>query len=137
MGGTRNIRVAELLKQRLSGILLRQFSDEIGFTTITDVVVSPDLRDAAVYYSVLGSEEEKKRTALVLARAVGFINSDIGKHMHIKFTPKVRFKYDATPAKASRVYELLDKLEEERIEYTEQVPEAPVENKKDDTVPGK
>ncbi|MBN1383945.1 MAG: 30S ribosome-binding factor RbfA [Elusimicrobia bacterium] len=115
MSELRCTRISELLRGMISEIFTRHLRDEIGFTTITEIKITPDLRNATVYYSVLGSDEEKEKTAVVLENARPFINSQIGRNLHIKYTPVIKFEYDETPARASRVFELLNQIEEEKI----------------------
>ncbi|HAX61264.1 MAG TPA: 30S ribosome-binding factor RbfA [Elusimicrobia bacterium] len=115
MSELRCARINQVLKERLSEIFIRYLRDEIGFTTITDVKVTPDLRNATVYYSVIGSDEEKRKTAKSLENSRSFINVEMGKNLHIKYTPVIKFEYDDTQEKASRVFELLNKIEEEKI----------------------
>ena len=129
MSELRCLRIAQILRERLSKIFLRELADRIGFVTITDIKVSPDLRNATVFYSVLGNEEDKKNTAISLEKARGFINSDIGKSLHIKFTPRITFKYDATPANASRVYDILNQIKEDQIGNSDTTPESSAADK--------
>jgi len=121
MGELRLIRIGQILKERISEILIRKLRDDIAFTTITDVKVAPDLRNATVYYSVIGTEEEKKKTEESLHKARGFINYEVGKGLEIRYTPVLRFEYDNTEEKASRVFELLNKIEEEKLEHSEKI----------------
>ena len=130
MSELRCIRIGELLKEKISDFIMRNLRDQIGFTTITDVKVTPDMRNATVYYSVLGSEEDKNRTATGLDSARGEINRRIGREIQIKYTPVIRFEYDDTTERASRVFELLNKIEEEKVEHTETIPKKTRRNKK-------
>ncbi|MFH0947935.1 MAG: 30S ribosome-binding factor RbfA [Elusimicrobiota bacterium] len=131
MSELRCARINQVLKERISEIFIRYLRDEIGFTTITDVKVTPDLRNATVYYSVIGSDDEKKKTTKFLENARPFINCEMGKSLHIKYTPVIKFEYDDTQEKASRVFELLNKIEEEKIvENSEKIQEPTRRNKK-------
>ncbi|MFH1540961.1 MAG: 30S ribosome-binding factor RbfA [Elusimicrobiota bacterium] len=131
MSELRCARINQVLKERISEILMRYFRDEIGFTTITDVKVTPDLRNAVIYYSVIGSDDEKKKTAKLLTAARSFINVEMGKNLHIKYTPVIKFEYDNIPEGASKIFELLNKIEEEKIvEHSEKIQELPCRSKK-------
>lgn len=131
MSELRCIRISELLREMISEMFTRHLRDEIGFTTITGVKVTPDMRNATVFYSVLGSNEDKEKTASALDRARNFVNSQVGRNLHIKFPPIVRFEYDETPERASRVLELLNQIEEEKIvEDTEKISKKPRKYKK-------
>ena len=137
MGELRCIRIAQVIKERLAKIFVRELADRIGFVTITDLRVSPDLRNATVFYSVLGTDSDRRATAAALVKATPYINADIGRNLHIKFTPRLTFKYDSTPENASRVYEILHHIEEEQIENTENTQEGTVEDKKSPERPEK
>ena len=73
-------RVGEQMKKELSDIIGRKIKDpRIGFVTVTDVQVTGDLQQAKVYISVLGDEEQRENTLKGLAKAKGFIRTEIGK----------------------------------------------------------
>jgi len=130
MGELRAARICEVLREKIFEIFTRYLRDEMGFTTITGINLTPDMRYATVFYSVLGTEEEKKKTAIVLKDARAFINGQIGRTLHIKFPPVVRFEYDDTPVRATRVLELLNQIEEEKIENTPKLQKESRRNKK-------
>ncbi|MDA2989669.1 MAG: 30S ribosome-binding factor RbfA, partial [Actinomycetota bacterium] len=92
--------VAEMLELRIK-------DPRLGFITITDVRVTPDLREASIFYTVLGDVEEQTATAAALASASGVIRSEVGKQTGIKFTPSLEFIPDAVPDNARHVEELL------------------------------
>ena len=129
MNELRCLRVAQVIKERLSKIFVKELSDRIGFVTITDIKVAADMHNATVYYSVLGSEQDRKHTAAALEKSTGYINADLGRNLHIKFTPRITFKYDATPEHASRVFEILQHIEEEQIGNPDKTAENPAEDK--------
>lgn len=109
----RTQRVESLIKQEISRILLRELSDpRIGFATITRVEVSKDIKFAKIYYSVLGSEEEKKKTQIGLKSATGFIKKIIGERLKLRFTPEIVFEPDEALSKSLEVNRLLDELEQ-------------------------
>lgn len=79
----------------------------LGMITVTAATVTPDLRDAVVYYTVYGDAEETAATAAALASATGVLRSAVGKQTGIKFTPTLAFKLDQVPDGARRMNELL------------------------------
>lgn len=81
--------------------------------TITDVEVSPDIKNAKVYYSVM-DENELKNTQKILDESVGFFSKNISKKLRTKNFPKLQFIYDKTAKRAARVFEILEKLEREK-----------------------
>lgn len=83
-------RVGEQMKKELGDIISRKIKDpRIGFVTVTDVQVSGDLQIAKVYISVLGDEEQKENTLKGLAKAKGFIRSEIGQRIRLRKTPEI------------------------------------------------
>ena len=111
----RNDRLKELYKELVS-TLLREIKDPglTGFITVTDTELSTDRKTVKVYYSVLGTESERERTAKALERAAPYLRELIKKKVSVKTIPNLVFTYDLTPKKASRIDELLNKLEREK-----------------------
>ena len=107
----RTARVDELLREEISAILQREVDDpRIGFLTITDVEVSPDLSHANVWVSVIGSADEKKLTLRALSHAMPFVRQRLGK-LRLKRIPALHVKEDDTAARGTRVLQILDDLE--------------------------
>lgn len=110
MGNPRYIKVAEQIKVIVAGMLERRIKDpRLGFVTLTDVKITGDGREATVFYTVLGGEEERAGTAAALASANGLIRSTVGKQLGMKFTPTIAFVLDAVPEVAAEMEELLAK----------------------------
>lgn len=108
-------RLKELFKELVTE-LLRQVKDPglSGFLTVTGLDLSADRKTATVYYSVLGSEADREGAAKALERAAPYLRELLKKKVAVKVVPHLRFAYDETPRKASRIDELLHKLERER-----------------------
>jgi len=89
-------KVESLIKEEISLIFLRKLQDQdFGFLTVTNVKMSPDLKIAKVYISVL--EKEKRELTLEKVKSVsGFIRSELGSRIRIKFTPELKFFLDDT-----------------------------------------
>ena len=111
----RNDRLKELYKELVS-TLLREIKDPglTGFITVTGTELAADRKTVKVYYSVLGTESERERTAQALERAAPYLRELIKKKVTVKTIPNLIFTYDETPKKASRIDELLNKLEKEK-----------------------
>jgi ribosome-binding factor A len=108
MGFKRSKRVGDRIKEEVSDLLLRRVKDpRIGFVTITDVDVTNNLRLAKVYYSVMGSEEDRRRAAEGLASALGFIKRELGARLHLKYMPDVVFCYDPSLEYGERIEQIL------------------------------
>jgi len=104
-------RLRALMKEQVSDIIQSRMSDpELGFVTVTDAELSPDLRHAKVFVSVYGSAEERAGSLRALQRATGFVRSQLGERLRLKFTPEIVFVYDPAVERAARVFELLADL---------------------------
>lgn len=106
-------RVGEQVKKELSVLLQTELKDpRIGFVTVTGVEVTNDLSQAKVFLSVLGSEEQKEATLKALAKAKGFLRTELGRRIRLRHTPELIFKIDASIDYGSRIEALLQKLNE-------------------------
>lgn len=120
MPSTRQRRVQELLVQDISDILRREMRDpRIGFVTITDAEVTPDLRQARIYFSVLGSGEEREETGKALNRAAGFIRGEFAKRSQMRYVPELRFVFDTSVDRGSRLNALLEQVRQEQVSEDE------------------
>lgn len=107
-------RVGEQMKKELGDIIGRKIKDpRIGFVTVTDVQVSGDLQLAKVYISVLGDEEQRQNTLKGLAKAKGFIRSEIGQRIRLRKTPEISFEFDESIDYGNRITTLLHELNKE------------------------
>jgi ribosome-binding factor A len=103
-------RLNERITQIVAEMLERRIKDpRLGFVTITDTRVTGDLRDATVFYTVYGSEEEAAASAAALASATGVIRSEVGKQTGLKHTPSITFKRDSLPEGAKSIEDLVAK----------------------------
>jgi ribosome-binding factor A len=108
----RTRRLDELLREEISGVIRREVDDpRIGFLTITDVEVAPDLRHATVWVSVIGSPDEKKQTLRALSRAMPFVRGRLGR-LRLKRIPELHVREDDTAARGTRVMKILEELEQ-------------------------
>ncbi len=104
-------RVGEQMKKELSEIIGRKIKDpRIGFVTVTDVQVTGDLQQAKVFISVLGDEEQRENTLKGLAKAKGFIRSEIGQRIRLRKTPEIIFEFDESIDYGNRIESLLHQL---------------------------
>ena len=115
MQGRRVDRIEEQLRIEISEILERELQDpRAHFVTVTGVKVSPDLRHARVFISVLGGAEERKKALQGLRSAANFVRRSLGKRLHhLKRIPELVFDYDESIDKALRIEELLDQIKSE------------------------
>jgi len=107
-------RLALQIQHEISSMLVRDLKDRrIGFATITGVDLSPDLRHAKVFVSVMGPEEEKDETMKTLAHAAGWIRHELGQRIRMKFLPEIVFAPDTSQEYGERIDRLLDEIKDE------------------------
>jgi len=106
-------KVNELLKEVVADAVTELKDPGIGFLTITEVDTTPDLRSAVVYYSVLGTDEEIEETGKALKRAAPHIQSVTGRHIRMKYTPKMAFRIDPSISEGIKIDRLLHEVEDE------------------------
>jgi ribosome-binding factor A len=110
----RQRQVAELLHEELSVLIQRRARDpRLGFVTVTGVEMSPDLRIAHVYVSVLGSDDDVKQSLQSLQRAAGFFRRELGASLSLRYLPELNFRSDDSLARGLRIDQLLDSLQQE------------------------
>ena len=105
-------KLQELIKQEMSKMLLTDLKDpRIGFVTVTDVEMTGDLREAKIYVSIMGGEEQVKNSLEGLQSALGFIRREIGQRIKIRFTPEISFALDASLDYGDHIQKLLLQVE--------------------------
>ncbi|MFI8233149.1 30S ribosome-binding factor RbfA [Streptomyces sp. NPDC085900] len=104
-------RLADLIREVVAQKLQRGIKDpRLGsHITITDTRVTGDLREATVFYTVYGDDEERAAAAAGLESAKGILRSEVGRAAGVKFTPTLAFVADALPDNARTIEDLLDK----------------------------
>ncbi|MEW6044925.1 MAG: 30S ribosome-binding factor RbfA [Bacillota bacterium] len=113
MGRLRVERLREEYRREVSDILRRMKDPRLGFVTVTDVEVSPDLRHVKVFVSVLGSEEDRRRTLGVLDQARGYVRTEAGQRIRLRHTPEISFYFDESVERGARVMTILYQLRRE------------------------
>ncbi len=109
--GRRVKRYADLLKRVISEVIEFKLKDpNKGMITLTQVKVSPDLRVATIYYTVLGDEKQKQKTGEVLERSKSFIRNEIKPFITTRWLPELRFFYDERMEYADRINSLLKSI---------------------------
>ena len=108
MNPARTRKLNERIAQIVAEMLERRIKDpRLGFVTVTEARVTGDLREATVFYTVYGSEEERTASAAALASAAGLIRSEVGRQTGVKHTPSITFKQDTIPDTARNIEELV------------------------------
>jgi len=114
MQGKRLERVNQLMKEEIGILLQRELKDpRLGFVSVTEVDVTPDLRQARVYCSVLGPEEQWVASFQALRSARGFIRNWLRRHLDLRVTPELSFRPDRSMEHAARMQVLLAGLRPE------------------------
>lgn len=117
MATRRQRQVAELLHEEISLLIQRRARDpRLGFVTVTGVEMSPDLRVAHVYVSVLGEGEDVEQSLESLRRAASFFRRELSTSLSLRYLPELNFRQDDTLERGLRIDRLLDSLHEETAE---------------------
>lgn len=88
-------RHAERVRELVAQVVRTQIKDpRLGMITITDAQMTPDLREAKVFYTVLGDTTEQKSTAAALDSAKGLLRSTVGKALGLRHAPSIAFIHD-------------------------------------------
>jgi len=111
----RSARVSDLIKEEVADIIMHKLRDpRLGFITITDAKVSDDLRHAKIYVSIF--EDAKQEESLkVLTSSAGFIRSELGKRLKMKFIPELIFKFDSSIAYGAKIDKILSEIQALKI----------------------
>ena len=121
----KNVRINAEVQKELSSIIRNEVKDPRihMMTSVTEVIVAPDLKTCKAFISVLGTEEEAEATIAGLKRAEGFIRSQLAKNMNMRNTPVIQFILDQSIAygvnMTKRIEELTADLHEEEEEIKE------------------
>lgn len=101
-------RLGERIKVLAAEALEKVVKDpDLGFVTITDVRVTPDLMQAKIYYTVFGGDDELETSREILERNKGRLRGEIGHQLGIRMTPTIELVHDEVPATAGALAELL------------------------------
>ena len=121
MAGHRTDQVGAQVQQEIMEIIRRDLKDpRIGFVSITGVRMSPDLRTARVRISVLGDDDEQRKTLAGLRSATGLIRRELGRRLeNLRFSPELRFEIDTSIEYSVRISKTLREILPERGEEEE------------------
>ena len=101
-------KLAVRIREIVAATIELQVKDpRLGMVTITDAKVTPDLREATLYYTVYGSDEERQSSAIALESAKGVLRSTVGRQTGVRYTPSLTFVADVVPETAGKIEELL------------------------------
>jgi ribosome-binding factor A len=116
----RQRRVSELVHRELGTLLLFEARDpRLASVTITDVNVTRDLQLARVYFTVLGTDSDKKEVLAALQHATGFLRTRLAAKVELRLVPELAFELDQSVEHGRRIEELLNQLKESDYAYDE------------------
>jgi len=110
IAGHRHQRVAGEIREEITAMLAGELKDPrlaAAFATITEVRMSPDLKQARIYVSVMGSEKEQKDTIQALTAAAGFIRHELSERLQFRRAPELMFVLDRSEEYGRHIDELL------------------------------
>jgi ribosome-binding factor A len=129
--GSRAERIADQIKDQVSQLLAFEVKDPaVGLLTVTHVKMTSDMGLAHVYYTLVGDDVERRKTARALDRATPFVRRRLAEDMNMRRAPEVRFNYDEDLERRERVETLLREIATERA--AREATEKPAETNVDD-----
>jgi ribosome-binding factor A len=103
--------VAETIHKEISSLLIKGLKDpRIGFVTITSVDITADLRQAKVYYTLMGGQGDREQTQSGLDSCSSYVRQQLGKVLRLRYIPEVRFVYDASVDYGQHIEKLLSEV---------------------------
>ncbi len=113
MESRRLARLGNQIQEEISDIIMRKVRDpRLRLISVTRAKVSADLSYASVYFSVIGDEGDTKGTMTCLEHAASFIRLELGRRLHVKHIPEIRFYYDDSSVRGARIESILKDLKE-------------------------
>lgn len=110
-GYKRATRVADQIRAEVADIIMRKTKDpRVGDVTVTDVEVTDDLRLARVFITALGDERAQAAALAGLTKAAGFIRSELGRRLALRYTPELLFHRDLAGVRGDRILSLLEQV---------------------------
>ncbi len=106
----RTVRINELLQREISHVLHMRCGQEAVIYTITGVEISPDLRTAKVYYSLLKKDADPAAGGRWLKTKLSLISQHLSRYVQLRYLPKLEFIHDDSPDRAERIHRLLDEI---------------------------
>ncbi len=117
-------RVASVIKEEVGRLFQRRFTiEEAGLLTVTDVRVTPDLRQARIYVSIFGDAKRKERSLKLLEEHKSAIRSEIGKAVRLRLTPEVSFLLDESMDHAMNLEGIFKKIHQDEASRSDREPD--------------
>ncbi|MFP3974743.1 MAG: 30S ribosome-binding factor RbfA [Dehalococcoidia bacterium] len=108
----RQRQLNEAIRREVSALLLRRVNDPRikGIVTVTEADISPDFKEAKIFISTMGSEEENAETFQGLNAASNFIRRELGARLKLRHTPRIEFKTDDSIKRGSHLIQVIDQI---------------------------
>ncbi|GAB1401214.1 hypothetical protein MASR1M68_01250 [Elusimicrobiota bacterium] len=110
----RAVRVSELIQAEIVKILRDIKELNYGLLTVTKVKLTDDLQTCRIFYSVIGTQEDRVNTDKILKDNLKYIRFQLANAVDLRRTPTIEFAYDSSAEEAVRVFELLEKIKQEK-----------------------
>jgi len=118
------LKAAEAIREVVASAILTELRDpRVRDVTVVGVKVSPDMREATVLVSIMGSESEQTLSLRGLQNSAGFLQSKIAGRIETRYTPRLQFKVDKGVAHSLEVSEILAKIQKEKEAGAEEISE--------------
>jgi ribosome-binding factor A len=113
----RAVRVAQTIQEEVSRLLLRGLKDPRlgGLITVTGAKISPDLKEAVVYYSVFGEPAQREMTQEGLEAASPYLKREVAKNLKLRYAPHLRFVFDESIERGDRIEQLLREAKQKAL----------------------
>ena len=109
--GSRPDRIGDQIRAEVAQLLSRELQDPgLGFVTVTRVHVTADLQIARIYYTTMGDDRARRRTAQALLRAQPFIRRSIGSRLRLRRVPEIEFIFDESIEQHERLERLIQEI---------------------------
>jgi ribosome-binding factor A len=120
LGGKRAVRVGDQILRWISVLLLERVKEpRVKGVTLTGIRLSEDLKQARIYYSLLGDDDVIKRAQAGLDSAKGFIKKEIGRGLGLRYVPDIQFIHDPSLEKGSHLESLFEKIRRDEMRRTD------------------
>jgi ribosome-binding factor A len=104
-------RVADQIRMEVADILMRKIKDpRVHDVTVTDVELTADLRIAHIFVTTMETGEAERDVFTGLSKASGFVRSELGRRLSLRYLPDVIFKKDISGPRGDRIMQLLEGL---------------------------
>jgi len=122
LAGKRATRVGDQILKCAAGLLMQKVKDpRVNGVTLTGVNISDDLKNAAIFFSMIGNEDDIRKAQAGLDSAKGYIKREIGLYVKLRNVPDIVFKHDPTLETGNRLEKLFQKIKtEDSVENVEQ-----------------